>query len=250
MDLPIVKKRNRNGERSRSRQPSKFRVRASRGDGADLFVFTSNVSGIEIIDIVEADAVAPPVTAVTPPSTNHTVVTNLGSTEANATIEKNVVKRVANDFKKYHKNTDILLCRATFECGLPRSDGARCEHMIGLFYRHGDPEVEVLPDGGCMYKTKPLAWGNTIAAVDKRTQRKLAQTWRAHFLNKHGWNQDDSRLPVDCRIKWKSVADLKYDTERAEQQPNSSDVAVKVETDSVSGDTRLGILIDVLNQSF
>jgi hypothetical protein len=114
-----------------------------------------------------------------------------------------------------------------------RQDGTCCDHLVGLFYKHRDPDVDILPDGSCVYQGRPLGWGNTVPAADKRTQRKLGQTWRAHFLTKHGWDQDDTRLPIDCRIKWKaSPYSKKYNAYTAAEM-----------------ETGLGILLNVLEQS-
>jgi hypothetical protein len=70
-----------------------------------------------------------------------------------------------------------------------------------MFYVEGDTDVKRITNDKFLYKGMPLTWGNTIPSIDKATRRKLAQTWRAHFLTKHGWANDDLRLPADCKKK-------------------------------------------------
>ena len=107
--------------------------------------------------------------------------------------------RLAPGFKKFSVKANTDLIRVTFKCGLDRF-GQPCEHRIGLFHAVGD-DMHVGKDGEWFYRGKRLAWGNTIPAVDRKTQGKLAQTWRTHFLAKHGWNKHDPRLPRECRLK-------------------------------------------------
>lgn len=108
-------------------------------------------------------------------------------------------KRLAPGFKKFSVKANTDLIRVTFRCGLDRH-GEPCEHRIGLFYAAGD-DVRTDEEGEVLYRGKRLEWGNTIPAVDKKTQGKLAQTWRTHFLAKHGWGKHDPRLPRECRLK-------------------------------------------------
>ena len=92
-------------------------------------------------------------------------------------------QRLSPGFKKYslRENTDLF--RVTFKCGLDRH-GSPCEHRIGIFHTLRD-DVQKLGDGEYLYNGRKLGWGNVVPAIDKRTQGKLAQTWRAHFVIKH-----------------------------------------------------------------
>jgi hypothetical protein len=116
-------------------------------------------------------------------------------------VPKNGNNLVGNNLKRYIKDAEVILSRVSFQCGFPKPDGSICEHMIGMFYRIGDTDVEILPNGNCVYKGNPLGWGNTIPGIDKKTHRKLCQTWRGHFVSKHGFSKNDDRLPMDCRMK-------------------------------------------------
>ena len=106
--------------------------------------------------------------------------------------------RLAPGFKKFSRAANTDLFRVTFKCGLDCS-GEPCEHRIGLFHTIYD-DVLPMADGEYLYNGRRLGWGNLIPAIDQRTRGKLAQTWRAHFASKHGWDKRSDNLPVECRL--------------------------------------------------
>ena len=108
-------------------------------------------------------------------------------------------KRLSPGFKKYSLSENTDLFRVTFKCGLDRH-GSPCEHRIGIFHTLRD-DVQRLGDGEYLYNGRKLGWGNVVPAIDKRTQGKLAQTWRAHFAKNHGWDKTSDNLPIECRLK-------------------------------------------------
>lgn len=139
-------------------------------------------------------------------------------------------KRKSDGFKKWNSDSKRVLERATFRCGLSKADGSVCEHRIGLFFSPEDA-VAQLPTGEFTYNGRALGWGNTVPAVDRRTQGKLAQTWRLHFESKHGWARYDSRLPLDCQVK--SIAlDCQMKSNALDCQVKSNAVEIIVRDES------------------
>ena len=62
-------------------------------------------------------------------------------------------------------------------------------------------DVQKLGDGEYLYNGRKLGWGNVVPAIERRTQGKLAQTWRAHFAKNHGWDKTSDNLPIECHLK-------------------------------------------------
>ena len=106
--------------------------------------------------------------------------------------------RLAPGFRKFSRVANTDLFRVTFKCGLDRY-GEPCEHRIGIFHTIYD-DVKPMTDGEYLYNGRRLSWGNLIPAIDQKTRGKLAQTWRAHFASKHGWDKRCDNLPAECRL--------------------------------------------------